>query len=149
MVAGEIGQLADTSRTTAASIQTICNEANDSISAVNACFDSIMSFIEKDVVVQFEDIAGKSNQNSDSVDRIKEQLDIVQKSVKNLEDSVGKIAISIDDVNRITEENQSAIGVIVEKSENTSEVAAVIQKQASDNQEIAGQMKGIVGKFRI
>ena len=73
----------------------------------------------------------------------------MQKSVKNLEDSVGKIAISIDDVNRITEENQSAIGVIVEKSENTSEVAAVIQKQASDNQEIAGQMKGIVGKFRI
>ena len=41
VVADEIGALADTSKMTAINIQTICNEANNSIEVVNNCFCKI------------------------------------------------------------------------------------------------------------
>ena len=137
VVAGEIGTLADTSRNTASSIQAICSETNDSIKVVNNCFNSIIAFIEKEVVDQFKDFAEKSTGYSISVNEIKEQLDRVDQAVKQLEASVTQIADSIMDVNNITNENQSAISVIVEKNESTALIADQIQQQSEQNKKLA------------
>lgn len=147
VVAGEIGTLADTSRNTASSIQAICSETNDSIKVVNNCFDSIISFIEKEVVDQFKDFAEKSTGYSVSVNEIKEQLDRVDQAVKQLETSVTQISDSVTDVNNITNENRSAIGVIVEKNESTALIAEQIQKQSEQNKELAQELDDLIGKF--
>lgn len=147
VVAGEIGTLADTSRNTASSIQAICSETNDSIKVVNNCFDSIISFIEKEVVDQFKDFAEKSTGYSASVNEIKEQLDRVDQAVKQLEASVTQISDSVTDVNNITNENRCAIGVIVEKNESTALIAEQIQKQSEQNKELAQELDNLIGKF--
>ncbi len=147
VVAGEIGTLADTSRNTASSIQAICSETNDSIKVVNNCFNSIIAFIEKEVVDQFKDFAEKSTGYSISVNEIKEQLDRVDQAVKQLEASVTQIADSIMDVNNITNENQSAISVIVEKNESTALIADQIQQQSEQNKKLAEELDNLIGKF--
>ena len=147
VVAGEIGTLADTSRNTASSIQAICSETNDSIKVVNNCFNSIIAFIEKEVVDQFKDFAEKSTGYSISVNEIKEQLDRVDQAVKQLEVSVTQIADSIMDVNNITNENQSAISVIVEKNESTALIADQIQQQSEQNKKLAEELDNLIGKF--
>ena len=85
------------------------------------------------MVDQFKDFAEKSTGYSVSVNEIKEQLDRVDQAVKQLETSVTQISDSVTDVNNITNENRSAIGVIVEKNESTALIAEQIQKQSEQN----------------
>lgn len=149
VVAGEIGTLADTSRNTASNIQTICSETNDSIEVVNNCFNSIISFIEKEVVDQFKDFAEKSIEYKDSVNTIKEQLDEVDTAVKNLEGYVKEISGSIVEVNNITNANRSAINTIAAKNESTSRIADMIQEQSEQNKELAQELDGLIGRFTL
>lgn len=147
VVAGEIGTLAETSRNTASSIQAICSETDDSIQTVNHCFDTIIAFIEKEVVNQFKDFAKQATGYSVSVNMIKEQLDGVERAVKQLEDSVRQISKNIIDVNHITDENQYAINVIVKKNESTAGIADQIQQQAEQNKSLAQELDALIGKF--
>ena len=148
VVAGEIGNLADTSKATATNIQTICGEANDSIAVVNDCFDSILNFMEQEVVGQFKEFADKSTSYSAAVDTIKAQLDGINGAVGQLKQSVNQISENISDVNHITDENRCAIGVIVNKNENTAQIAGMIQEQAEQNKELAKQLDSMIGRFK-
>lgn len=147
VVAGSIANLAEISRDTASSIQDICGEANSSITTVNTCFDSIISFIEQDVVVQFREFAEKSTDYSKAVSGIKNKLDEMLDAVKRLENSVTQIAENASDVGEIMGENQAAIGTIVEKNETTSVIAGTTQNQAVENREMADHLGDIVGRF--
>ncbi len=147
VVAGSIANLAEISRDTASSIQDICGEANSSIATVNTCFESIISFIEQDVVVQFRGFAEKSTDYSDAVGGIKDKLDEMLDAVKRLENSVTQIAENASDVGEIMGENQDAIGTIVEKNEVTAVIAGTTQNQAVQNREMADHLGDIVGKF--
>lgn len=148
VVAGSIANLAETSKNTASSIQEICGEANNSIAIVNGCFDSVISFIEQDVVVQFRGFAEKSTNYSVSVGQIKDKLDEMLDAVRSLQMSVAQISDNAADVNVIMEENQTAIGTIIEKNGETAEIASKTQEQSIENKKMADHLEEIVGKFR-
>lgn len=147
VVAGSIANLAETSKDTASSIQDICGEANSSIATVNSCFESIISFIEQEVVVQFKGFAEKSTNYSEAVSEIKNKLDEMLNAVGRLEDSVTQIAENASDVSTIMGENQTAIGTIVEKNGTTAMIAGTTQEQSMQNREMADHLGEIVGKF--
>lgn len=148
VVAGSIADLAETSKSTASSIQDICGEANNSIATVNGCFDSIISFIEQDVVVQFKGFAEKSTDYSEAVGQIKDKLDEMLDAVRSLQMSVAQISDNAADVSVIMGENQTAIGAIIEKNETTAVIAGKTQEQSMENKEMADHLEEIVGKFR-
>ena len=147
VVAGSIANLADTSKETASSIQNICGEANSSIAIVNTCFESIISFIEQEVVAQFKDFAEKSTDYSEAVSGIKAKLDEMLDAVGRLESSVTQIAENASSVSEIMMENQTAIGTIVEKNTTTAEIAGTTQNQSIQNREMADHLGEIVGRF--
>lgn len=147
VVAGSIANLADTSKETASSIQDICGEANSSITTVNTCFESIISFIEQEVVVQFKGFAEKSTDYSEAVSGIKDKLDEMLDAVGRLERSVTQIAENASDVGVIMSENQTAIGTIVEKNAETAKIAGTTQDQSIQNREMADHLGEIVGRF--
>lgn len=148
VVAGEIGNLADTSKNTASAIQTLCEDANDSIETVSGCFDTIIEFIEKDVVEEFKDFMNKSTVYAEEVDAIKNQLDATEKAVQQLYEYVMQIADNMENVKSITSENQLAIDTIVEKNEGTTEIAGIIQKQSEENKDLAIQLEELISKFK-
>ena len=148
VVAGEIGNLADTSKNTASAIQTLCEDANDSIETVSACFDTIIEFIEKDVVEEFKDFKNKSTTYEQEVDSIKNQLDATEKAVQQLYEYVMQIADNMENVKSITSENQQAIDTIVDKNEGTTEIAGIIQKQSEENKDLAMELEGLISKFK-
>ena len=147
VVAEEISNLADTSKNTATTIQSLCTNADQSISIVSSCFDNIICFIEEDVVGQFKEFMEKSSHYSEAVDTIKKQLDDVNQAVNMLNQSVIHIANNMVEVKGITDENSCAINTIVEKTESTSHIADAIQKQSEQNKELAKQLGGLVDKF--
>jgi methyl-accepting chemotaxis protein len=149
VVAGEIGNLADLSQNTASDIQHLCEEANTGISTVNDCFHTVVEFIENEVVGQFEDFANKSTEYSREVDGVKVQLENIEKAVQQLYEYVMEIGKNMENVKCITNENQLAIDTIVEKNENTSEIAATIQKQSEENKDMSDELGEIVSKFKM
>ncbi len=148
VVAGEIGKLAETSKDTASAIQQLCEEANMSIDTVNACFDTILTFIEEDVVGRFRDFTEKSTSYSEEVTLIKNQLDAVEKDVQLLNQAVAQISDGMEEVKSVSNNNQLAMDTLVQKNEKTSEIAGVIQKQSEENKELANRLEEVVNKFK-
>lgn len=147
VVAGEIGNLADTSKVVASNISQLCNSSNESISIVNNCVEDVMAFIEKDILVSFENFAKRSNACSNSAEDIKKDIMQLDDFIRSLESSISQIYSNIADVKNISNENGIAIGVIVEKSESTANIAEEIQKQSADNKQMADELGKIVNKF--
>ncbi len=147
VVAGSIANLAEISKNTASSIQDICGEANNSIASVNNCFESIIAFMEQDVVVQFKGFAEKSTSYSEAVGDIKNKLDRMLDAVKKLEESVAQISENAGNVSAIMGENQTAIENIVEKNEMTAEIAGTTQNQSKQNKQMADYLGEIVRRF--
>ena len=148
VVAGEIGKLAETSKDTASAIQQLCEEANASIDTVNACFDTILAFIEKDVVEEFRDFTEKSTSYSRDVSNIKNQLDSVEKDVQMLYQAVTQISDGMVEVKSVSNNNRLAMETLVQKNERTSEIASIIQKQSEENKELANKLEMVISKFK-
>ena len=149
VVAGEIGTLADTSKMTATNIQTICNEANNSIEAVNNCFRKIIDYMQNSVVGQFESYAKQSDNNSAIAENIQNLMEEITKSIETMITSTSQINDHMEEIHDITAQNQKAIDSIVEKSEKLSDVSDTIQHQVTQNQTIAKRLSDIVNKFTI
>lgn len=95
VVAGEIGALADTSKMTAINIQTICNEANNSIEVVNNCFCKIITYMQNSVVGQFESYAKQSDNNSAIAENIQNLMEEIPKVNADDEGIVGNYVENI------------------------------------------------------
>ena len=149
VVAGEIGTLADTSKMTATNIQTICNEANNSIEVVNNCFCKIIDYMQNSVVGQFESYAKQSDNNSAIAENIQNLMEEITKSIETMITSTSQINDHMEEIHDITAQNQNAIDSIVEKSEKLSDVSDTIQHQVTQNQTIAKRLSDIVNKFTI
>ena len=149
VVAGEIGKLADTSKNAAASISELCNSSNESIGVVNNCVQDVLSFIEKDILASFENFAGKSSEYSTSAEEIKKNFEQLNSFIQELDNSINQIYENISNVKRISYENNLAVGVIVEKSESTANIATEIQKQSEENQKMADDLNEIIDKFIV
>ena len=149
VVADEIGALADTSKMTAINIQTICNEANNSIEVVNNCFGKIITYMQNSVVGQFESYAKQSDNNSAIAENIQNLMEEITKSIETMITSTSQINDHMEEIHDITAQNQNAIDSIVEKSEKLSDVSDTIQHQVTQNQTIAKRISDIVNKFTI
>lgn len=149
VVAEEIGKLAETSEDTASGIQKLCDSSNQSIHAVNECVQTIMQFMENDVLENFGVFADKSNEYSASVEAIKQDIEELNRFMSNLEQSIEQISGNVEDVQQISRGNKAAIGVIVEKSESTANIALEIQKQSEENKNMADSLDEIVNKFTM
>ena len=149
VVAEEIGKLAETSEDTASSIQKLCDSSNQSIHAVNECVQTIMQFMEQDVLANFEVFADKSNEYSVSVEAIQKDIEELNGFMNNLERSIEQISGNVENVQEISLGNKTAIGVIVEKSESTANIALEIQKQSEENKSMADSLDEIVNRFTL
>ncbi len=66
-----------------------------------------------------------------------------------MDNSINQIYENISNVKRISYENNLAVGVIVEKSESTANIATEIQKQSEENQKMADDLNEIIDKFIV
>lgn len=149
VVAGEIGKLAEISKTTASNIRKVCESSDTSIAEVNACIQEIMDYMENSVLTDFDDFAESANHFSNSVDNIMDDIQKLNVFVEGVEQSVEEIAENIQNVQEISTENKTAIVEIVKKSEETAQIAIMIQEQAEENKKMAQSLDDIVKQFTV
>ena len=147
VVAGEIGNLAETSTATASNIQSICNNANESVEVVRACFDRILQFLEETVMEEFKQFAETAEQYSIAVDGIRQDITNLNSSTDTLSNSLRQISDSVSSMKKIAEENECAIDVIADKSETTKDIADEIRIQSDNNKQLIRELEKIINRF--
>ena len=149
VVAAEIGKLAETSKDTARNISSLCDNSNESIRVVNDYVKKVVSYIEDDIMKEFEMFADKSKVCNLSAEGIKQDIDFLNDLLNELKKSIEQISANIEDVRIISQENTNAITVIVEKTETTSEIATEIKNQSEENKIMAGDLEDIINQFTL
>lgn len=147
VVAGEIGNLATSSSEAAIQIQAICNEAKNSIANIQACFDQIIMFLEKDIQAQFIEFSKATKDYHQSIQDIQSIIaDIAAASSTFVEtvDAIQSLIQSVSDVPGTKAVNSQDILDKARQMELTTEEMTVIVNQ---NKENAVAISGIVRRF--
>lgn len=121
VVAGEIGNLANSSSATATEIQSICNETKANVSEIQSCFDNIVSFMQSDVKMQFEEFVKATDEYSLSIEEI-------QSIIKDIEQSSNTFVEVVSNIQRQIEEVQNLPGRTVVGTEDIMSKIAQINK---------------------
>ncbi|MBR5369662.1 MAG: methyl-accepting chemotaxis protein [Lachnospiraceae bacterium] len=147
VVAGEIGTLAEDSSQTATQIQNICVASNSSIESVKACFKDIIEFMEKDVTVQFKEFSDMAKGYGEDVKNIRESMDSIAEVSGKFTDSMTKIKQQVDYVSGASSDNEKGVEDIIYKNELTTEIAEKIMKVAEENGRSAKEINDIIDRF--
>ncbi len=147
VVAGEIGNLAASSSTTAANIQNICSSTNDNIAEVAKCFDTIINYLESDVEVRFEKFNEVAQVNDEISSDIKQIMTEVRASMSEFIKFVNDIAVQMDAIKAVSDQNNAGITGIVEKNNQSNVIAEEMMDVVKRNKESVEQLKEIVNRF--
>lgn len=147
IVAEEIGNLANSSSETATQIQAICNETRNSIANIQACFDQVILFLEKDVQAQFVEFAKATKDYHQSIQDIQGIIADIAGASSTFVETVDTIQTQIQSVSHVPGSQTVNSQDILDKAhqtEVTTEGMAVIVDQ---NKENAVAISGIVSRF--
>lgn len=147
VVADEIGKLAEDSSNTASQIQSICEEANQSIERVNECFDEIISFMEVDVTKQFEEFSEMTLGYGNDVKNIQTSIYAIKDISNEVVNSMSNIKEQIENVSNASSDNELGVNDIIEKNDITTNTADQIIQVADENRSNANEINSIVEKF--
>lgn len=147
VVAGEIGNLANSSSQTATEIQAICSETRQNISNVQACFDNIIDFMQNDIRVQFEDFVNATNEYNTSIAQIQEIIQEMNECSNMFVQAVSGIQNQIDSVQSDPTQVSVSTEDMLAKVEQTRQTTEVMAEVAHDDESNAMSIKGIVERF--
>lgn len=147
IVAGEIGNLASSSSQTVAEIQDICNETRQNIEKVEECFESIISFMEKDVKTQFEEFVNATNEYNTSISQIKDIISDMSECSDAFVQAVSDIQAQIDSVQDNSSDESISTEDMLTKVEQTKKTSEDLVDIVSVNEKNAVSIREIVNRF--
>lgn len=147
VVAGEIGNLASSSSETATQIQAICNETRNNIAHIQACFDQVILFLQKDVQAQFEEFSNATKDYYQSIQDMQYIISDIAQASGIFVDTVRNIKNQIQEVSDVPDEQSIRSEDILEKAKETEETTEAMTVIVSRNKENAEAISGIVKLF--
>lgn len=143
VVAGEIGNLANSSSQTATEIQAICSETRNNIAKVQECFDNIIAFMQNDIKVQFESFVTATNEYNESIAQIQgiiqemEQCSgVFVQSVSDIQSQIDNVQGNPAEVNVSTEEMLEMVGQTRRTTGELAEIAKMNEGNALSIREV-------------
>lgn len=149
VVADEIGKLAEQSRSTAESIQSIVGDSNNAVEKVRGEVGTLLDYVKGDVVKNFEEFASESREYGEGVSVIKTSVASIGTAMATLNESISEIAREIGRVAATSGENSDGVKDIVQKNEQTGKVTNEIGRYASDSKQNASDLEEVINKFSL
>lgn len=149
IVANEIGNLAESSRQTATSIQNICNETKEHICMVQDCFDNIINFMEEDIKSQFKDFLEATNEYNTSIGQIKNIIHEMHDCSNEFVKAVSDIKSQIDNVQNNPDGITMHTKDVIKKVEQTKKITEDLTDIVRKNEENALAIKEIMNRFSL
>ncbi len=147
VVAGEISKLAVNSTEAVNEIQKISNETEEAIKNIEKCFNTIITFMEKDVTEYFNNLTDQSKECNKNVDSLKNAIAEIKQASQGVLRSTTVIKEQMENITLTAQDNDKGVDSIVEKAEITNKTAEKINSLVSNSVVNADQIESIVDKF--
>lgn len=149
VVAEEIGKLAAGSAKTADEIRQVSGNVINAVNELAEEAEAMINFMEEIAMKGYGSLVETSGHYVDDAGNINEIMQEFAVSSKKLQSNIDSIKESIDSVNIAVEESARGVTNVTEMSVNLTESVGHIEKEATDNKEIANRLQTEVDKFKL
>ena len=149
VVAGEIGNLATNSASAANRIQQVSAEVIAAVEDLANEAAQMIHFIEETAMDGYGKLLTTSEDYRRDAESIHAMMDKFAEDSEQVENTMDAIKESVQAVNIAAEECARGIVNVAETATDLKENVSGIEKRASGNLEIAEQLEGEVGKFKL
>lgn len=149
VVATEIGALANQTFHTVDGINEIVAEVNQSVSGMSECLRTIMEFLEKTVVTDYDSFKEVGIQYEEDANSFTASMTQIHDEVTQLTQRINEIADTINNVSDTINQSSEGINLIAEKSSEA--VAKTIEgyQLVQECKESVSKLKEITGQFQV
>ena len=149
VVATEIGNLANQSSETVATINNIVAEVNQVVRDMGSTLHDTTQFMENQVVPDYQAFYDVSNQyNEDSV-AVKNSMTSIQESVAQLNETMGMMTDGLEGISKTVNESATGVTDIAEKTASVVNRMGETMEMVAGCQSEADRLKDIAGRFYI
>ena len=148
VVADEIRVLADTSRETANNIQVISDIVNKSVSSLAESSNQLIEFIRSDVLKDYDNWVVAGKEYAEGAECIDNTMDQLSGKTKELQQIIGDISDSFNQISATVEESTAGITNV---SENTQELVYDVQGiagQARKNLDVVADFEEVISSLK-
>jgi methyl-accepting chemotaxis protein len=149
VVADEIRKLADESSKTASGIQGIVKNVYSSVGQMKESSESILSFIDQNVLADYEKLVKVSEQYSDDAAVVNSLMLEFTSAAEQLSTSVSNISTAMNEVAATINEGAKGVQDIAEKTSDIVEKTQIEVQMADENTHGAKELQVLVEKFKI
>ena len=149
VVADEIGKLAMESAEAATKINQVSEEVINAVTQLAVESENMLGFLNETAMDGFEQLAQMSDEYRNDADRMGQRMNTFADVSIQLKEEAGSIQESVTAVNSAVEESANGITNVTQMATALSESAGGIEQAADSNKEIANQLNGEVGKFKL
>ncbi|MBQ8823535.1 MAG: methyl-accepting chemotaxis protein [Lachnospiraceae bacterium] len=148
VVAEEIRQLADSSRSTANSIQEISGTVTSAVADLVQNASEIMNYISNTILKDYEGFVDSAEGYKADATRMKEVFAVFEEKSQDLEDIAQAISAGISEINTAVTESTRAV---VSATESTTDMLGSMENiaaEAEDNKNVANDLNQEVSRFK-
>ena len=148
VVADEIRNLAEHSKSTAENIQITSDLVMTAVKKLTDSANSMLSFIDETVLGDYDDFVGMADQYHNDIDKIAEVLTETFENAKVLADIINTMGSGIDGINVAIDESAKAIATSAESTSQLASAIVSIKEDISENHSISEELSEKVSMFR-
>ncbi|MCR5100255.1 MAG: methyl-accepting chemotaxis protein [Butyrivibrio sp.] len=149
VVATEIGGLAEQTATSVKDIDNIVGEVHVAVEKMAECLTETTSFLEENVLTDYDDFQKVSDQYRTDADRFKESMNSIKNGANTLNDNITLVASSISAINTTVSESANGVTDIAQKTTDIVAGTGTTQEKVEDCRRCVNDHDNIVNMFQL
>ena len=149
VVASEIRNLAGQTSEVVKGISTIITEVNGAVEKMSACLNQTISFLETNVLSDYQEFSNVSRQYKDDADAFGNRMNDVKKSIQNLNNEIEDIAGAISGIDITIKESSSGVNDIADKTSGMVSETLKSAEKVSGCREAISNLNDIIKRFKL
>lgn len=148
VVAAQISELAESSRTIAKNIQEISTLVTESVTGLSSDSKKLLEFVNNDVLTDYDKFVAISNNYYNDAVNINNILEEFTNGTSALKTTMSEMNHGINDISTTIEENANGTNDISSRIRNIASSVEAIKSQTAENQSIGNELKKNVDVFK-
>lgn len=141
VVAAQISELAESSRTIAKNIQEISTLVTESVTGLSSDSKKLLEFVNNDVLTDYDKFVAISNNYYNDAVNINNILEEFTNGTSALKTTMSEMNHGINDISTTIEENANGTNDISSRIRNIASSVEAIKSQTAENQSIGNELK--------
>lgn len=148
VVAAQISELAESSRTIAKNIQEISTLVTESVTGLSSDSKKLLEFVNNDVLTDYDKFVAISDNYYNDAVNVNNILEEFTNGTSALKTTMSEMNLGINDISTTIEESANGTNDISSRIRNIASSVEAIKSQTAENQSIGNELKKNVEVFK-